>query len=90
MLYFVEKATASSPSTGAAMAGRARSAAATTWTTTLPPPPSSSHEKFPHGMCTTHADVINADLLAFFKAEKAGEGRLKKETGVREAAVIGG
>ena len=26
------------------------------------------YEKFPHGMCTTHADVINADLLAFFKA----------------------
>jgi non-heme chloroperoxidase len=25
------------------------------------------YEKFPHGMCTTHADVINADLLAFFK-----------------------
>jgi non-heme chloroperoxidase len=24
-------------------------------------------EKFPHGMCTTHADVINADLLAFIK-----------------------
>ncbi|WP_449265811.1 alpha/beta fold hydrolase [Ferrovibrio xuzhouensis] len=23
---------------------------------------------FPHGMATTHADVINADLLAFFKA----------------------
>jgi non-heme chloroperoxidase len=23
---------------------------------------------FPHGMCTTHADVINADLLAFVKA----------------------
>jgi non-heme chloroperoxidase len=23
---------------------------------------------FPHGMCTTHQDVINADLLAFFKA----------------------
>jgi non-heme chloroperoxidase len=22
----------------------------------------------PHGMCTTHPDVINADLLAFFKA----------------------
>lgn len=22
---------------------------------------------FPHGMCTTHADVINPDLLAFFK-----------------------
>jgi non-heme chloroperoxidase len=25
------------------------------------------YEKFPHGMCTTHADVINADLLAFVK-----------------------
>ena len=23
---------------------------------------------FPHGMCTTHADVINPDLLAFFKS----------------------
>jgi non-heme chloroperoxidase len=23
---------------------------------------------FPHGMCTTHADVINEDLLAFFKS----------------------
>src|SRR5882757_787755 len=26
-----------------------------------------TYEKFPHGMCTTHADVINADLLAFIK-----------------------
>lgn len=25
------------------------------------------YEGFPHGMATTHADVINADLLAFFK-----------------------
>ena len=25
------------------------------------------YEKYPHGMCTTHADVINADLLAFLK-----------------------
>ena len=25
------------------------------------------YEKFPHGMGTTHADVINADLLAFIK-----------------------
>lgn len=23
--------------------------------------------QFPHGMCTTHADVSNADLLAFIK-----------------------
>ena len=26
------------------------------------------YEKFPHGMCTTHADAINPDLLAFLKA----------------------
>jgi non-heme chloroperoxidase len=26
------------------------------------------YEKYPHGMCTTHADVINADLLAFVQA----------------------
>ena len=25
------------------------------------------YEKFPHGMCTVHSDVINADLLAFIK-----------------------
>jgi non-heme chloroperoxidase len=25
------------------------------------------YEGFPHGMCTTHADVINADLLEFIK-----------------------
>jgi non-heme chloroperoxidase len=25
------------------------------------------YEKFPHGMCTTHADVINPDLLAFIR-----------------------
>jgi non-heme chloroperoxidase len=30
------------------------------------------YEKFPHGMCTTHADVVNPDLLAFVK----GAGRL--------------
>jgi non-heme chloroperoxidase len=26
------------------------------------------YEKFPHGMCTTHADVINSALLAFIKS----------------------
>ena len=26
---------------------------------------------YPHGMCSTHKDVINADLLAFLKGEKA-------------------
>lgn len=25
-------------------------------------------EKYPHGMCTTHADAINADLLAFIES----------------------
>ncbi len=48
------------------------------------------YKGFPHGVCQTHPDVINADLLAFFKAEKPGEGRGKKGTGVREPAVIGG
>jgi non-heme chloroperoxidase len=27
-----------------------------------------TYKGFPHGMCTTHADIINADLLAFIKA----------------------
>lgn len=26
------------------------------------------YRNFPHGMCTTHADVVNPDLLAFIKA----------------------
>jgi non-heme chloroperoxidase len=26
------------------------------------------YEKFPHGMCATHADVVNSDLLAFIRA----------------------
>ena len=26
------------------------------------------YEKLPHGMCTTHADVVNADLLSFITA----------------------
>ena len=26
---------------------------------------------FPHGMCSTHKDIINADLLAFLKGERA-------------------
>ena len=25
------------------------------------------YEKFPHGMCTTHAEVVNPDILAFIK-----------------------
>ena len=26
------------------------------------------HKGFPHGMCTTHADVVNPELLAFIKS----------------------
>jgi non-heme chloroperoxidase len=26
----------------------------------------------PHGMCSTHKDLVNADLLAFFQAERTG------------------
>jgi non-heme chloroperoxidase len=26
------------------------------------------HKGFPHGMCTTHADVVNSDLLAFVRS----------------------
>jgi len=29
------------------------------------------YEKFPHGMCTTHAKVVNPDLLAFMKTKSA-------------------
>jgi non-heme chloroperoxidase len=25
------------------------------------------YDKFPHGMCTTHAEVVNPDILAFVK-----------------------
>ena len=28
-----------------------------------------TYKDYPHGMPTTHADVINADLLAFFKGD---------------------
>jgi non-heme chloroperoxidase len=27
-----------------------------------------TYKGFPHGMCTTQADTINADLLAFIKS----------------------
>ena len=30
------------------------------------------HQGFPHGMCTTHADVVNPELLAFIKADLQG------------------
>jgi non-heme chloroperoxidase len=33
------------------------------------------YPKFPHGMCTTHADVVNPDLLAFIEEGVAPQGR---------------
>ena len=30
------------------------------------------YKQFPHGMCTTHADVINADLLTFVEGKTVG------------------
>jgi non-heme chloroperoxidase len=48
------------------------------------------YKGFPHGVCQTHPDVVNADLLAFLQAEEAEEGRVKKQTGAREAAMMGG
>ena len=32
-----------------------------------------TYEGLPHGMCTTHPDVINPDLLAWIEGEQAGE-----------------
>jgi non-heme chloroperoxidase len=37
------------------------------------------YEKFPHGMCTTHADVVNPYLLAFIKGAGAGSDRVSAE-----------
>jgi non-heme chloroperoxidase len=33
-----------------------------------------TYEGFPHGMCTTHPDIINPDLLAFIRGEPVSEG----------------
>ncbi|HEX4735928.1 MAG TPA: alpha/beta hydrolase [Allosphingosinicella sp.] len=33
-----------------------------------------TYEGFPHGMCTTHSDIINPDLLAFIRGEPVSEG----------------
>jgi non-heme chloroperoxidase len=27
------------------------------------------YKAFPHGMCTTHADIVNTDLFAFIKSK---------------------
>ena len=38
-----------------------------------------TYKDFPHGMPTTHADVINADLLAFLRDEAAPADRAPAE-----------
>jgi len=38
-----------------------------------------TYEGFPHGMATTHADVINPDLLAWIEGEEEGESAAAEE-----------
>ena len=35
------------------------------------------YEKFPHGMCTTHADAVNPDLLAFVETHGQSRSRIR-------------
>ena len=42
---------------------------------------------FPHGMCTTHAEVINADLLAFIRDEQAAVTQDNEATVIIEPAL---
>jgi len=39
------------------------------------------HQGFPHGMCTTHADVINPELLAFVEEGQAARPSARPRTG---------
>ncbi len=39
------------------------------------------HPGFPHGMCTTHADVINPELLAFVEEGQAARHSARPRTG---------
>jgi non-heme chloroperoxidase len=39
------------------------------------------HKGFPHGMCTTHADVINPELLAFVEEGKAAQASARPRSG---------
>ena len=38
-----------------------------------------AYKDMPHGMHTTHAEIINADLLAFLKAKSRREGPIQIE-----------
>jgi non-heme chloroperoxidase len=39
------------------------------------------HQGFPHGMCTTHADVVNPELLAFVEEGKAARSSARPRSG---------
>ena len=39
------------------------------------------HKGFPHGMCTTHADVVNPELLAFVEEGKAARPSARPRSG---------
>jgi len=39
------------------------------------------HQGFPHGMCTTHADVVNPELLAFVEEGKAARPSARPRSG---------
>jgi non-heme chloroperoxidase len=48
------------------------------------------YEGFPHGMCTTHADVVNLDLLAFLKGSTAGQQQAsQRDRDHTQAAQVG-
>ena len=42
---------------------------------------------FPHGMCTTHAEIINADLLAFVRGEQVAVTQDNEATVIIEPAL---
>ena len=44
---------------------------------------------FPHGMATTHADVINKDILTFVRGEQVGEAAQDAPALVAEPIAVG-
>jgi hypothetical protein len=49
-------------------ADRASAPAQRHWPVSAGPRPLKTYPGFPHGMLTTHADVLNPDLLAFIQS----------------------
>ncbi len=44
-----------------------------------------TYKDFPHGMPTTHADTINADLLAFIKGKTSRSGTAETAAAAAQA-----